>query len=88
MRNLKCFGAMLFVALNPFIAAFADAAPEPVVKPLMLKDLADVPGKEMLMITVDYHKSTRKRREFQRIARARDDSFNWRIDGDRHWPGT
>jgi len=54
MRNLKCFGVMLFVALNPFTASFADAAGEPVVTPLMLKDLADVPGKEMLMITVDY----------------------------------
>jgi quercetin dioxygenase-like cupin family protein len=54
MRNLKCFGAMLFIALNPLTAAFAGAAPEPVVTPLMLKGLADVPGREMLMITVDY----------------------------------
>lgn len=54
MRNLKCFGAMLFVALTAFTASFADAADEPVVTPLMLKDLADMPGKEMLMITVDY----------------------------------
>ena len=54
MRNLKCFGVMLFVALNPVTASFADAAGEPVVTPLMLKDLPDVPGKEMLMLTVDY----------------------------------
>jgi len=54
MRNLKYFGVMLFVALNPFAASFADAADEPVVTPLMRKDLADMPGKEMLMITVDY----------------------------------
>src|SRR5262245_15635647 len=54
MRNLKCLGVILFVALVPFAASFADAADEPVVTPLMLKDLADVPGKEMLMITVDY----------------------------------
>jgi len=45
---------MLFVALNLSTASFADAAPEPVVTPLMVKDLADTPGKEMLMITVDY----------------------------------
>ena len=54
MRNLKCFGVMLFVALNPITASFADAAGEPVVTPLVLKDLSDIPGKEMLMITVDY----------------------------------
>jgi quercetin dioxygenase-like cupin family protein len=54
MRNLKYFGLMMFVALNPFAASFADAADEPVVAPLMRKDLADMPGKEMLMITVDY----------------------------------
>ena len=54
MRNLKCFGVMVFVALNPITASFADAAGEPVVTPLMVKDLADMPGKEMLMVTVDY----------------------------------
>jgi len=54
MRNLKCFSVMVFVALNPFTASFADAAGEPVVTPLMVKDLADMPGKEMLMVTVDY----------------------------------
>lgn len=54
MRNLKCVGVMLFVALSPFTTSYADPAVEPIVTPLMLKDLADVPGKEMLMITVDY----------------------------------
>lgn len=29
-------------------------APEPKVTPLLLKELADIPGKEVLMITVDY----------------------------------
>ena len=29
-------------------------APEPKVTPLLLKELADIPGKEALMITVDY----------------------------------
>jgi quercetin dioxygenase-like cupin family protein len=54
MRNLKCFGLMLFVALSPFTASFADTAAEPVVTPIMLKDLADTAGKEMLMLTVIY----------------------------------
>lgn len=35
-------------------AIAAPAAPEPVVTPLMLKELANIPGKEVLMITVDY----------------------------------
>ena len=30
------------------------AAPEPKVTPLLLKELADIPDKEVLMITVDY----------------------------------
>ena len=32
----------------------AHAAPQPVVVPLMQKDVVDVPGREMVMITVDY----------------------------------
>lgn len=31
------------------------AAQEPTVNPLMSKDLKEVPGKEVLMITVEYH---------------------------------
>jgi quercetin dioxygenase-like cupin family protein len=54
MRNLKCFGVMLFVLLSPFTASFADAADEPVVTPLMLKELADISGKEVLVLTVEY----------------------------------
>lgn len=54
MRNLKHLGMMLFVALNPFAASFAAAAPEPVVTPLMSKDTPDVPGREMLMLSVEY----------------------------------
>src|SRR5215510_11520606 len=54
MRSLTCLGVMLFVVSNPLTTSSADAADEPVVTPLMLKDLADLPGKEMLMITVDY----------------------------------
>ena len=58
MCNLKHFGVMLFVLLNPFAASFAGEGHEPMVTPLMLKDLPDVPGKEMLMITVDYPPGT------------------------------
>ena len=54
MHSLKYLAAMMFVALNPSTASFGDAAPEPVVTPLMSKDLPDVPGKEMVMIAVDY----------------------------------
>ena len=58
MHSLKYFAAMLFVALNPSIATFADAAPDPVVTLLMSKDLPDVPGKEMVMISVVYPPGT------------------------------
>ena len=54
MHSLKFFVAMMFVALNPSTASFADATAEPVVTPLMSKDLPDVPGKEMVMIAVEY----------------------------------
>jgi quercetin dioxygenase-like cupin family protein len=50
MKHILC---SLFVAL-PFGGALAQAAPQPVVVPAMQKDLADIPGKEMLMLTVDY----------------------------------
>lgn len=35
-------------------ATHATGAPEPIVTPLMTKPLPDMPGKEALMITVDY----------------------------------
>jgi quercetin dioxygenase-like cupin family protein len=54
MHSLKYSAAMMFVALNPLTPSFAGAPPEPVVTPLMSKDLPDVPGKEILMISVDY----------------------------------
>ena len=58
MHNLKPFAALLLVALAPSTAPLADTAPEPVVTPLMSKDLPDVPGKEMVMISVDYPPGT------------------------------
>ena len=54
MHNLKNLGVMVFIPLNPFTDAFAAAAPEPVVTPLMSKDTPDVPGREMLMLSVEY----------------------------------
>jgi len=45
--------ALVFACSAQF-AQSAHAAPQPVVVPLMQKDVADVPGREMVMITVDY----------------------------------
>lgn len=42
------------MVLSIAFAQFSQAAEPPVVTPLMLKELADISGKEMLMITVDY----------------------------------
>ena len=45
--------ALVFVC-SAQLAQSAHAAPQPVVVPLMQKDVVDVPGREMVMITVDY----------------------------------
>lgn len=47
-------GAIASVAAACLAVPHAQAAPEAKVAPLMAKDLADLPGKEGLMITVDY----------------------------------
>jgi quercetin dioxygenase-like cupin family protein len=55
MSNFRMLGTAL--ALLPLSAQFAQsahAAETAVISPLMSKALADIPGKEMLMITVDY----------------------------------
>ena len=47
--------SLLFVGLlAAFWPAIADTAPGPVLTQLMSKDLGDIPGKEMLAITVEY----------------------------------
>ena len=51
MKRILC---SLLVAAVPFGAALAQSAPQPIVAPLMQKDLADVPGREMLMLSVEY----------------------------------
>jgi quercetin dioxygenase-like cupin family protein len=54
MSNLRIVPIALVLAFGAPITPPALAAEPAVVAPLMLKDLADVPGKEMLMITVTY----------------------------------
>ena len=55
---MKCILYSLIVAALPFGAAFAQTAPQPVVVPVMQKDLADMPGKEVLMLNVEYPPGT------------------------------
>jgi hypothetical protein len=69
-------GTAMVLSFSAELAQFARASePEPVVTPLMKKDLADVPGREMLMIVVDYpprsgtHPSTRRVRLAQPAGR-------------------
>src|SRR5262245_16622421 len=54
MSTLRILGTALVLAFGSQPIQSARAAESAVVTPLMLKELADIPGKEMLMITVDY----------------------------------
>lgn len=55
MLKFKNVAAMLCLASCPLaIQAAEPAAKDPVVAQLMTKALSDIPGKEVLMITVDY----------------------------------
>jgi quercetin dioxygenase-like cupin family protein len=51
MKSILC--SLLATALA-FGGALAQTAPQPVVVPIMQKDLADMPGREMLMLNVEY----------------------------------
>jgi quercetin dioxygenase-like cupin family protein len=51
MKRILC---SLLVTATPFGAALAQSAPQPIVAPLMQKELVDVPGREMLMLSVEY----------------------------------
>ena len=51
MKRIFC---SLVVAALPLGGALAQTAPQPVVVPIMQKDLADMPGREMLMLSVEY----------------------------------
>jgi len=50
---LKAIGCALLLASSAAFAA-ESSTPQAVVTPLMTKELKDLPGKEALMITVDY----------------------------------
>ena len=53
MSTLKYCSALLVFACTSFAAPAAEA-PHPTVVPLLSKELADIAGKEALMITVEY----------------------------------
>jgi len=56
MSYLRVLGAALVLAGSALLTqpALAQTAPQPIVVPVMQKDLADMPGREMLMLTVEY----------------------------------
>jgi quercetin dioxygenase-like cupin family protein len=54
MSPLRIIGMALVLALGSLPISSVRAADSAAVTPLMLKELTDIPGKEMLMITVDY----------------------------------
>jgi quercetin dioxygenase-like cupin family protein len=54
MLNRKHAAILLLLALLPLAGPSVHAAGEAVVTPLMSKELADYPGKEALMILVEY----------------------------------
>ena len=55
MPILRILGTALVLGCSVELTQPACASePGPVVVPLMLKELADLPGKEMVIITVDY----------------------------------
>ena len=55
MKRILC---SLLVTAAPFGVAVAQRAPQPIVAPIMQKDLADMPGREMLMLSVEYPPGT------------------------------
>jgi quercetin dioxygenase-like cupin family protein len=58
MSYLRVLGAAVILAFVAHPAPAHAADPLPVVKELFLKDLADIPGKEALMLIVDYAPGT------------------------------
>ena len=54
MCHLRVVGVMLVIAFSPLISPLAAAAEEPAVTSLVQKELADISGKEVLMLVVDY----------------------------------
>jgi quercetin dioxygenase-like cupin family protein len=59
MSRLLSLGASLVLAWGAQLTSAAHAgSPQPVVIPAMQKDLAGVPGREMVMLTVEYPPGT------------------------------
>jgi quercetin dioxygenase-like cupin family protein len=59
MSRLRSLGASLVLAWSAQLTTTAHAgSPQPVVIPAMQKDLSAVPGKEMVMLTVEYPPGT------------------------------
>jgi quercetin dioxygenase-like cupin family protein len=54
MSYRRTLGMALVLAAGAQLTAPAHAAPQPIVVPIMQKDVADVPGREMLMLSVEY----------------------------------
>jgi len=54
MSLLKRIAPVIVIACASFAAAGAEAAEDVVVTPLLTQPLPEFPGKEVLMITVDY----------------------------------
>ena len=53
MSTLRTLGTVLVLSFSAQLAGASDP-PQPVVSPVMTKDLTDLPGREMLMLTVVY----------------------------------
>ena len=60
MSTVRILGAALILCFSAHVPQPAGASepPQPVVTPLALKDIPDMPGKEMLMISVVYPPGT------------------------------
>lgn len=54
MSSIRILGAALVLACGAQLTQVAHAAPHAVVTRLMRKDIAEMPGKELLMISVEY----------------------------------
>ena len=54
MSYLRIPGTAIALSFSAQLTQPMPAAPEPIVAPMMQKDIADVPGREMVMITVEY----------------------------------
>jgi quercetin dioxygenase-like cupin family protein len=54
MSYIRILATTLVLAGGAQLTAPAHAAPQPIVVPIMQKDVADMPGREMLMLSVEY----------------------------------